>query len=81
MQAPESISDRIYTSLSDVWSFGVLMWEIFSFGKAPYSEYSAMEAVSAVSAGYRSGRRCSSSRRDCRAGCQSPTAALRRSMR
>jgi serine/threonine protein kinase len=43
--APESVNDRIYTSLSDVWSFGILMWEVFSFGMAPYAEYTAMEAV------------------------------------
>ena len=52
-QAPESVNDRIYTSLSDIWSFGVLMWEVFSYAKAPYAEYTAMEAVAAIAAGYR----------------------------
>lgn len=52
-QAPESVTERIYTSRSDVWSFGVLMWEIYSFARAPYAEYTAMEAVAAVAAGYR----------------------------
>ncbi|KAL1283470.1 Tyrosine-protein kinase Fps85D [Trichinella pseudospiralis] len=35
---PDSIRTRVYTEKSDVWSYGVLMWEIFSEGKAPYSE-------------------------------------------
>ncbi|XP_063057403.1 mast/stem cell growth factor receptor kita isoform X2 [Engraulis encrasicolus] len=34
--SPESIFDCVYTFESDVWSYGILLWEIFSLGKSPY---------------------------------------------
>uniref|UniRef100_F6VLR6 Tyrosine-protein kinase n=1 Tax=Monodelphis domestica TaxID=13616 RepID=F6VLR6_MONDO len=45
--APECINYYKFSSKSDVWSFGVLMWEAFSYGQKPYkgmkgSEVSAM---------------------------------------
>ncbi|XP_028322119.1 platelet-derived growth factor receptor beta-like isoform X2 [Gouania willdenowi] len=36
--SPESIFQKVYSSHSQVWSFGVLLWEIFSMGCRPYAE-------------------------------------------
>ncbi|GFU82705.1 high affinity nerve growth factor receptor [Trichonephila clavipes] len=41
---PESILYRKFTTESDIWSFGVVLWEIFSFGKQPWYELSNHES-------------------------------------
>ncbi len=38
--APEAIAYRKFSSASDVWSYGVLMWEVMSFGERPYWDMS-----------------------------------------
>lgn len=42
---PESILYRKFTTESDIWSFGVVLWEIFSFGKQPWFELSNHEVI------------------------------------
>lgn len=34
--APEALNYFQYTTMSDIWSFGVLLWETFSYGNTPY---------------------------------------------
>lgn len=34
--SPESVIYGKFTVETDVWSFGIVLWEIFSFGKQPY---------------------------------------------
>ncbi|XP_063343755.1 platelet-derived growth factor receptor beta-like [Pelmatolapia mariae] len=55
--SPESIFQNIYSSQSDVWSYGVLLWEIFSLGCSPYPDLPmTQEFYSALKRGYRMSR-------------------------
>jgi len=51
--APEALRQKVSTSKSDVWSYGVVMWEIYSFGRAPYPRMSQKEVVDKVVKGFR----------------------------
>ncbi|KAK3546008.1 hypothetical protein QTP70_019282, partial [Hemibagrus guttatus] len=51
--AVESLSESIYTSKSDVWSFGVTMWEIVSRGKSPYPGIPNHELLELLERGHR----------------------------
>lgn len=45
--APEAIAYRKFTSASDVWSYGIVMWEVMSYGERPYWDMSNQD-VSAL---------------------------------
>ncbi|QQP31369.1 Ror1, partial [Caligus rogercresseyi] len=45
---PESILYGKFTTESDVWSFGVVLWEIYSFGLQPYYGYSNSEVIEMI---------------------------------
>ncbi|XP_041421055.1 protein-tyrosine kinase 2-beta isoform X2 [Xenopus laevis] len=51
--APESINFRRFTSASDVWMFGVCMWEILSFGKQPFFWLENKDVISVIEKGDR----------------------------
>ncbi|XP_020957043.1 ephrin type-A receptor 5 isoform X7 [Sus scrofa] len=51
--APEAIAFRKFTSASDVWSYGIVMWEVVSYGERPYWEMTNQDVIKAVEEGYR----------------------------
>ncbi|XP_016365485.1 ephrin type-A receptor 4a isoform X1 [Sinocyclocheilus rhinocerous] len=51
--APEAITYRKFTSASDVWSYGIVMWEVMSYGERPYWDMSNQDVIKAIEEGYR----------------------------
>ncbi|XP_065819549.1 ephrin type-A receptor 7 isoform X4 [Labrus bergylta] len=51
--SPEAIQYRKFTSASDVWSYGIVMWEVMSYGERPYWDMSNQDVIKAIEEGYR----------------------------
>ncbi|KPP58391.1 ephrin type-B receptor 4-like, partial [Scleropages formosus] len=51
--APEAIAFRKFTSASDIWSYGIVMWEVMSFGERPYWDMSNQDVINAIEQDYR----------------------------
>uniref|UniRef100_A0A3B4AMW6 Ephrin type-A receptor 6 n=1 Tax=Periophthalmus magnuspinnatus TaxID=409849 RepID=A0A3B4AMW6_9GOBI len=51
--APEAIAYRKFSSASDTWSYGIVMWEVMSYGERPYWEMSNQDVILSIEEGYR----------------------------
>nr|DBA33631.1 TPA: hypothetical protein GDO54_001283 [Pyxicephalus adspersus] len=51
--APEAIQYHRYSTASDVWSFGIVMWEVMSYGERPYWDMSNQDVIKAIEDGFR----------------------------
>ena len=49
--SPESISEGIFTPMSDVWSYGVLLYEIITFGSFPFQGLSNNQVLQHIKQG------------------------------
>ncbi|KAJ2939591.1 hypothetical protein O0L34_g14305 [Tuta absoluta] len=51
--APEALLYNVYNHQTDVWAYGILLWEIVTLGSTPYAAMSGREVLTAVTEGYR----------------------------
>uniref|UniRef100_A0A3B5BC09 receptor protein-tyrosine kinase n=1 Tax=Stegastes partitus TaxID=144197 RepID=A0A3B5BC09_9TELE len=51
--APEAIAYGKFSSASDVWGYGIVMWEVMSYGERPYWEMSNQDVILSIEEGYR----------------------------
>ena len=51
--APESLCYNAFSSYSDVWSFGILMWEVMTLGDTPYPGIESKDVLTRLEQDYR----------------------------